>query len=739
VEWNEQYLLINYFKKNINDPFQNEYFLKRPIPELLSSKIKAALLAQLPNDYKTIVTNVRRPEDEKNNIKEEWKEWEIYKNDPHKRNLALMESLARFCEINTPKIDKVKEIIQAIKSNISMMTSDPLEQKHLLKKYLNSATEYNDLDVWTTAVIKGHNEIAATLQEEGVEFNEKNTKESMILLLVRSKRKDILNFLLTESKDSRIEKKSIDDKLFALLEKIKIDHSDFIESLEWIIWLAKNNDLEMFKFVMSKLSDREKAAVREFKNFDGNTPLMIALQNEGVDKNFVEFLIDNGFNVGATNHLAQTPLIHAVQLEESEKNIAILELLIKTALKDAKNAQDIINASDANGDTALMHAVKTDNFLYIIELVNNGAKINFPNHQTGETPFLKLLSMGNMSESLVKYFLQKKADINTPNIKTGETPLIVALKSNKKEDFIDFLINQGANINAADHDRKSVLMYMAEFTSPSFFEYIIMKIAEEKIDMTARDNSGKTLIMYVVQGFKDTEDNAAIIDLLMKIMNKKAEDAKTIIDSMNVTDTNGNTALIDAIKNNKFYFVEALLPNGADLNVPNSKTGETPLMIALSSEEVGTDIVRLLIKKGADINAKDKYGRTPLMAAIESNNLKKVETLLSMSQKIGVSLDFKKEDIEQKTVWDYAKEKNINKDILDVLENFAEENKKMIASKKYFTPSENHTLTFVQSAQPPPTPFEKTKNPDPDPDPDPDPPPPPPPDPPPSSQPKNKI
>ena len=56
-------------------------------------------------------------------------------------------------------------------------------------------------------------------------------------------------------------------------------------------------------------------------------------------------------------------------------------------------------------------------------------------------------------------------------------------------------------------------------------------------------------------------------------------------------------------------FCELLLLKGADIEA-RDKDGRTPLFIACSKNNV--DICALLISKGADVNAKDNRGWTPL-------------------------------------------------------------------------------------------------------------------------------
>eukprot|EP00959_Pyramimonas_sp_CCMP1952_P135689 2838829-Pyramimonas_sp.AAC.1 len=58
----------------------------------------------------------------------------------------------------------------------------------------------------------------------------------------------------------------------------------------------------------------------------------------------------------------------------------------------------------------------------------------------------------------------------------------------------------------------------------------------------------------------------------------------------------------------------ALLGAGAEANAANN-SGWTPLMFAASGGHLGT--LKLLLEEGAAVNAKNKYGVTALMATAQ--------------------------------------------------------------------------------------------------------------------------
>jgi ankyrin repeat protein len=93
--------------------------------------------------------------------------------------------------------------------------------------------------------------------------------------------------------------------------------------------------------------------------------------------------------------------------------------------------------------------------------------------------------------------------------------------------------------------------------------------------------------------------------------------------------------------------IQIALDKGADVNA-RDKEGSTPLMMATMHNE-NTAVITTLLKAGADLNTRNKYGTTALMVAAGRNQNPGVITIL-----LKASANAKAKDSERKTAFDYA-------------------------------------------------------------------------------------
>lgn len=124
--------------------------------------------------------------------------------------------------------------------------------------------------------------------------------------------------------------------------------------------------------------------------------------------------------------------------------------------------------------------------------------------------------------------------------------------------------------------------------------------------------------------------------------------------------SNSGKALIDAAMDGNFEKVKLLIEKGADVNAKNNN-GQTALMYA--SREGDLEIAKYLVENGTDINAKDSdWGYTALIYAAEYVNLEIVQFLIESVADVNIKNN------DGKTALDFAEENNY-KNIIELLKN----------------------------------------------------------------------
>ena len=108
-------------------------------------------------------------------------------------------------------------------------------------------------------------------------------------------------------------------------------------------------------------------------------------------------------------------------------------------------------------------------------------------------------------------------------------------------------------------------------------------------------------------------------------LNKIAQDCANI----NMTNEIGKSVLDYAIEYERNDILKVLIKNGANVNFKNDyENGKTPLMSACYGCKVDFEIVNTLIEAGADIFACDTADWTPLMCACQKVGNKPIVQLL---------------------------------------------------------------------------------------------------------------
>ena len=302
----------------------------------------------------------------------------------------------------------------------------------------------------------------------------------------------------------------------------------------------------------------------------------------------IRALIKAGANVNSAGEYGFTPLMLAAMRNQRE----LLDLLLSAGAKSS------IHAKDFAGESAFHHAVGgyRDSSLAIVNiLLANGAIVTEANW-AGETPLMLAAKWASLET--IQTLLKAGAAIDAKD-NQGQTALIHATKiyfdpNRNPPRAVRLLLANGARVNDVDRSGRSALMHALNAAQGESVKVLIAAGA----NVNLVDSDGQTALMLAVRG-RSVESVAALL---------QAGAASTI----NHKDNEGLTALLYAVTQSYFLVLEnvkALIAAGANVDGVNVN-GETPLLIAVQRNDV--ELVKLLLAAHASVNIKSKNGTTPL-------------------------------------------------------------------------------------------------------------------------------
>ncbi|MDQ6799670.1 MAG: ankyrin repeat domain-containing protein [Acidobacteriota bacterium] len=150
---------------------------------------------------------------------------------------------------------------------------------------------------------------------------------------------------------------------------------------------------------------------------------------------------------------------------------------------------------------------------------------------------------------------------------------------------------------------------------------IIALLVKAGADVNAKDDRGRTpLFAAVTNGYGGVKATPPLI--------AAGADLKTTYQS-------GNSIVFEAANSDAAVPLQALIKAGAEIDAPNEQ-GDTPLFLAAS---LGRKVTPLLIKLGANVNAKNKEGDTPLISAAEGGELESMRLLIEAKANVNAADD----------------------------------------------------------------------------------------------------
>lgn len=286
---------------------------------------------------------------------------------------------------------------------------------------------------------------------------------------------------------------------------------------------------------------------------------------------------------------------------------------------------------EVNAKTLLGFFLEKGAPLEIIKiLAEAGCDMNFLNnaeenylHQVIKTNLMK----PELSRSYLEFLINEGLDVNHPNI-VQKTPLISAIEFNRKE-YIDVLLQNGANPNDLDKDENSAFFYavahkldfdlykqLSEHASPNLDHWNknqVSTLFEYTRMLNGRSEKEIQLLVQMIEDGGDlyhpSQHYSKDKTPLDQIAEKPAEILEAVLETgkvdINRQDDHGNTLLhkvcafnvnYDANQAKETYRkVKLLLEYGADSSITNDED-KTALMLA-SDDNLKIKTVELLMKK----------------------------------------------------------------------------------------------------------------------------------------------
>jgi len=287
-------------------------------------------------------------------------------------------------------------------------------------------------------------------------------------------------------------------------------------------------------------------------------------------------------------------------------------------LLDAK-ADDIEAKSTIDGDTPLLVAVLYGHADAAKFLIEKGADLNATNNQ-GHTALMSSVKKGNVD--IVRHLLALRKSDKNPNgydinLETKSkdsrcTALNLAAGLGNVE-IIKALIDAGADKETKGYGGMTTLFQASLFGRVEAAKFLIEKGADTNVKTSSRS----TLLMMASRRNGKVEMVRYLLEL-----RKNGYDIE-----LEAQDNVKDTALHYAAQDNKVEIMEELIAAGADKEAKNAK-GETPLISAVVSGHAGA--AKLLIEKGAASNVKNLLGKDTLMVAAEAGKVELVKQLLDV-------------------------------------------------------------------------------------------------------------
>ncbi|MBN2315392.1 MAG: ankyrin repeat domain-containing protein [Sedimentisphaerales bacterium] len=449
------------------------------------------------------------------------------------------------------------------------------------------------------AAVAGRAQVAKLLIEKGANPNAINADEETPLhVAVASAGKDTVSVLIDNGADVTIKDAEGCTPAYTAIMSPMPGRMEIVELIvatgkepSTIYLAAYLGDLNKVKNFI-----KEGAAINEKGPADGT---VLHFAAAGGQKEVMEFLLAQGADIHARAIEDMTPL-HIAVLCSNDKDV--IELLID------KGAD--VNAYANMGGEMRTSVLGMWFAQCVMQALGSAAE-----EEDNSDEYMKAQVTMFWNSEITQLLLSKGAKIG------GGMWLSIAAMMGISE-IVGLAIDQGADVNSKGWEGSTLLHNAASSGQKELVERLLAKGA----DVNARNKNGQTPLHEAAeQGYGDVAQS---------LISKGADiNAKS--------NTWHTTPLIAAIKNGHKNVAELLIAKGADVNAKGRGEDTALHVTAMNRSKMKdcTDIMRQLLDKGADIEARQRHGATPLACAAYDGNVETARFLIEHGANIEAKLN----------------------------------------------------------------------------------------------------
>ncbi|CAB0030052.1 unnamed protein product [Trichogramma brassicae] len=412
-------------------------------------------------------------------------------------------------------------------------------------------------------------------------------------------------------------------------------------------------DGESIRMLFEHYKDEKQRLVEAPLDDEGNTTLHLALGQRNIE--LAKTLLSRaGADPAVANWKGATPL--HICCQKKYPIDATERLLFDHPMHgDQRRALKAVNALDAKGKTPLHYALAEDDAAMAELLLRRGADPSLALHVACEKKFTRHLEKA-LFKSLNKLNARElERRIDNRN-KEGKTPLHLALRNDNLE-AAEWLLRRGADPSKAAKNGLIPLHVVCK-ASPADGDLakVFFKRAGRRIRVDGRDEEGnaplhlalnrgnkRTVKLLLKRGadpnLANAEGETPLHVVCSERINDAVELAETLIEyggdrlRIDAVGKLGRTPLHLALNNGNKRLIELLLKAGADLDSPDAE-GETGLHMACrkydDDDDDNDDILKMIFfkSKSSRIDARNRWGDTPLHLALRNNRKRITKWLL---------------------------------------------------------------------------------------------------------------